>query len=501
MKRLALATCAWLVLTTTAWSQPFHLYDLRVHGSVVAVMPARLRNAPQEDLLVLSKTGAFPNQARWVSVFRQQEGGRFNPHPDLVWEMDPEATAVDVGALDSPGGRQSLVYLTSSEVRAYRISEGARPEPVTLLKVPTIAVFPEPGDLPRWPLIRDWKGTGQVWLGVPQFGQLSLYPLGGQRELTAAESVRLYQPTLLFGGESQQRLIRDYSLQLVYRVPQLFVQDFNGDGRADLIAAWQDNVSVYLQDAAGRFPAQPSRTFHFDIRSEREKALRSVLVSPLVADLNHDGAADLILTKLTGRITDRHLVSLVYLNRQGALPQQPDARIEHDGFGTTLLTEDLDGDGKDDLIFPLVRIGVMAIVRNLLNNRVEVSLLAHLYRDQVVYRPTPDWTRSFTYQIDLSDGVMLEGAWPHLGDDFDGDGRADLLIVGNGEVAVYPGTPGTFFAPDAAARLAVKTSPHVLVRDLKHDHHADVVLWYEGEPEWRGVLKVLMNTGRGWGKK
>jgi hypothetical protein len=501
VKRLLLTALACLVLAGTAWTQPFKVHDLRVNGSVIAVLPAHLRHAHQQDLIVTSKTGTFPNERRWVSVFRQEEGGRFNLHPDLVWELDPEATVFDVGAFDGAGGRPSLVYLAGTEVRAYHLTAGGQPTPVTLLKVPTITVSPEPGDLPHWPLINDWKGTGQPWLGVPQFGRLSLFPLGTHGVLTPAESVRLHQPTMLFGGDGQHRLIRDYSLQLIYRMPQLFVQDFNGDGRADLIAAWQDNVDIYLQDAAGRFAAQPSKTLRFDIRTEHEKTLRSVLISPLLMDLNRDGYADLILTKMTGRITDRRIVSMVYMNRQGDLPQRPDARLEHDGFGTTILAQDLNGDGHLDLVFPLVRIGVMNIVRNLLSNRVEVSLLAHLYRDREVYRPAPDWARHFTYQIDMSDGLMLEGAWPQLGGDFDGDGRADLLVVGNGEVAVYLATPGALFARDAAARLPVKTSPHVLVRDLNGDQRADIVLWYDGEPEWRGVLKVLINTAQGWGQR
>ena len=501
MTRLLLTTLACLVLTTTAWAQPFNLYDLRVNGSVISVIPANLRSVQQQDLLVISKTGTFPDEVRLVSVFRQQEGGRFKTHPDITWEMDAEATVVDVGALDGRGGRQSLVYLAGSEVRAYHLNDGARPERVTLLTVPTITVFPDPGDLPRWPLIQDWKGTGQSWLGVPQFGRLALYPLGSNRPLTMAESVQIHQPTLLFGDDGQQRLIRDYSLQLIYRVPQLFVQDVDGDGRADLIAAWQDNVSVYLQDAAGRFASQPSTTLRFDARTEHEKTLRSVLVLPFLADLNHNGYADLILTKMTGRLTDRRIVSMVYLNRQGNLPPRPDARIEHDGFGTTPLVKDLNGNGKQDLIFPLVRINVMNLARNLLTNRVEVSLLAHLYQEHGVYRPTADWSRSFSYQIDMSDGVMLEGAWPHIDGDFDGDGQADLLIVGNGEVAVYLAMPGTLFAREAVVRLPLKTSRHMLVRDLNGNRHADIVLWFEGDPEWRGVLRVLMNSGQGWGRR
>jgi hypothetical protein len=486
------------LLAATAWGQPFTTYDLRVNGAIITVIAADLRGDRRQDLVVISRTGTFPKEARWVSVFWQQEGGRFNVHADLVWEMDPEATVIDVGRLSSESERKSIVYLTGSEVRAYHLEGGGPPTATALLKIPTLTVFPEPVDLPPLPLIHDWKGTGQPWLGVPQFGRLMLYPIAQTRPQEPGEPVKLHQPTLVFGGERDNRLIRDYALQLIYRLPQLRVRDFNRDGRADLIAAWQDHVAVYLQNAAGHFPQEPSQAFHFNLRTEQERTLRLVQISPLIEDLDGDGRADLLLTKMTGRVTDRQLVTSVYLNRTGDLPAQPDVRLEHDGFATTLLTKDLNSDGKHDLLFPVVKIGVRNLIRNLLTDRAEVSLLVHLYRGQGSYASTPDWARSFSYQIDLSDGVVLQGGWPNIDGDFDGDGKADLLIAGNDEVVIYLASPGTLFARDPAARMAVKTSRHMLVGDLTASQRADIVLWYDGASEWRGAVKVLINTGAGW---
>ncbi len=490
-----------MVGVAACWAQSFAIQDLRVDGSVITVIPADFNRDRRSDLLVISKKGTAPNETRWASVFWQQEGGRFNPRPDLVWEMDPEATVIDVGPLGPDADEQAIVYLTGSEVRYYRVEKGTRPTAATLLKVPTFTVFPEPGELPAWPLIRDWKGIGRAWLGVPQFDTLLLYRLGLGEQPSLEEPVHIHQPTLILTGDFNNRLIRDYSLQLMYRFPQLFVRDFNGDGRADLIAAWGEQIAVYLQDPSGRFPLHPSKTFRFEIRAEREKSLRSVLVSSLVEDLDQDGYADLILTKMTGRVTERRIVTQVYFNRQGNLPSTPDAQLEHEGFGTTLLVKDLNRDGKRDLIFPLVKIGVANIMRHLVSSRVDVSLFAHLYRGRPAYLPAADWIRSFGYQIDMSDIVMLEGAWPNMEGDFDGDGETDLLVAGNDEVAVYLATAGAFFAPEPATRVKVKTSPHLLVRDLNNDKLADIVIWYTNKPERSGIITVLMNTGQGWKSK
>jgi FG-GAP-like repeat len=486
------------VFPTIAWGQQFASYDLRVTGAVITVIPAELHGQRGQDLLVISRTGTFPKEVRWISVFWRQEGGGYNPHPNLVWEMDTEATVIDVGRLGPERDRMSIIYLTGSEVRAYQFTSGEPPTPTPLLKVPTLTVFPEPADLPALPLIQDWKGTGQPWLGIPQFGQLTLYPIVQGRPQGPGEAIMVYQPTLLFGPEREHRLIRDYALQLIYRLPQLFVRDFNGDGRGDLIAAWQDHVAVYLQGTTGRFSQEPSQTFHFNLRTEQERTLRFVHISPLLEDLDGDGRVDLILTKVTGRITDRRIVSSVYLNRSGGLPAEPHVRVEHDGFASTLVAKDLNGDGKRDLLFPIAKIGVGNLIRNLLTDRADISLLAHLYRDQGVYNKAADWMRNFTYQIDMSDGVMLQGVWPNVEGDFDGDGKADLLVAGNDAIAVYLATPEAFFARDPAARVPVKTSPRTIVQDLTGDRHTDIVMWYEKSVEWEGVIKVLINTGKGW---
>lgn len=255
---------------------------------------------------------------------------------------------------------------------------------------------------------------------------------------------------------------------------------------------------MYLQDLAGCFPLDPTQTFHFSLRAGCVPALRAGYISPLVEDVDGNGRADLMLTKMTGRLTDRRLVTSVYLNRAGHLPAQPDIYIEHEGFATMLLAKNVNGDGKRDLLFLLVKIGVRNLIRNLLTDRAEVSLQVHLYRDQGIYNSAPDWMRSFGYEIDMSDGVVLQGVWSNVEGDFDGDGKADLLVVGNDELAVYLATPGMLFARDLVARIPVQTSSHIIVRDLTDSRRADIVIWYREPSASQGVIKVLINATTRW---
>jgi len=93
---------------------------------------------------------------------------------------------------------------------------------------------------------------------------------------------------------------------------------------------------------------------------------------------------------------------------------------------------------------------------------------------------------------------VLQGVWPNVEGDFDGDAKADLLVAGDDVVAVYLATPGMVFAREAAAQVPVKTTPHVIVRDLTDSQRTDIIMWYREPPEWQGLIKVLMNTGQEW---
>ena len=59
-----------------------------------------------------------------------------------------------------------------------------------------------------------------------------------------------------------------------------------------------------------------------------------------------------------------------------------------------------------------------------------LPLEVHFYRDQGTYNRAPNWIRSFDYQIDMSDGVVLQGVWPNVEGDFDADGKADCSWPG-----------------------------------------------------------------------
>ncbi len=58
-----------------------------------------------------------------------------------------------------------------------------------------------------------------------------------------------------------------------------------------------------------------------------------------------------------------------------------------------------------------------------------------------------------------------------------------------------------FLALSTGVRLTDKTAPQLLVRDLRHTGQADIIMWYKGDEERGGVVRALMNSGDGWGRR
>lgn len=140
------------------------------------------------------------------------------------------------------------------------------------------------------------------------------------------------------------------------------VLDVNADGRKDLVMVnveigfWNvikalisrsvnAQAAFYLMPADGRYPRDPQYLHTYEVNF----SLGHFSHHPIAdfGDLNGDGLPDLMLSE------DKETLGLHWGHRNGVWSSEPDARL-HDLMpisGARVLTEDLDGDGRTDLIF------------------------------------------------------------------------------------------------------------------------------------------------------
>lgn len=215
--------------------------------------------------------------------------------------------------------------------------------------------------------------------------------------------------------------------------------DFDGDGRMDVAVANHetDHLTLLLGDGRCGFTEAPSSPLHLRVRPH--------VHAVATADLDGDGRADLV-------VDARESEGLMVLRGLGK------ARFENEGVFVPMggdpyrgmIVADLDGDGSSDLATPNPReIGIAL-------SRGDGSL-----------------------QFESSRPVSADTPFGLATDDFDGDGRVDL-VAGSGQssdgVEVFLGEGGGGFRPHPDSPFPFETGAKAMAAgDFDADGYDDAV--------------------------
>ncbi len=143
------------------------------------------------------------------------------------------------------------------------------------------------------------------------------------------------------------------------------------------------------------------------------------------------------------------------------------------------LFQDLDGDGREDLVSVTLDFSMWQMLRIMITKRLSVGLDFHVYaqRDDGSFVEVPDLDLSEKLKLDLN---SLEiGRFAQFAGDFDGDGRQDFVHLGRGRmVTLHTGQPGCHYPrkPDLSIELEEEPASLDLVRieDLDGDGRSDL---------------------------
>ncbi|MCB9537271.1 MAG: carboxypeptidase regulatory-like domain-containing protein [Myxococcales bacterium] len=295
----------------------------------------------------------------------------------------------------------------------------------------------------------------------------------------------------------------------VGRCPGLVrVADLNGDGHADLLTAGAEvmgQIVIRLGRGDGTFA--PPVSWQVPPVATGDPGLAGLAV----ADLDHDGAVDVVASTADGRLVVRH--GLGDGNLRAAVPVADGLP----GMGAVALV-DLDRDGRRDLV-ALEAAGGLRVWRGTGQRGVDVEpfhaswraptapagALAHgdLDADTLPDVVVGDCA-GVTVWRGVGDGTLVAGAdRPAPGcvtrleiADVTGDGRADVVATHAGPgVVVYPGDGAGGL--DAARPLAVPgaaDAPSLVVADLELDGTQDVLVAVPGAAD--STVQVLRGLGR-----
>lgn len=261
-----------------------------------------------------------------LTVFFQTVSGDYATEPDLaVGDANTIVDVVSVAAADLNGDR--LLDILTADSLTGHLTIFSQAAPGVFSTVPELVLGADGTlDRPRYVTLADLSGDGRLDVVAANFRGDNLAVFFQTVSGSYDE-----HPDLLLGDGSS-----------VDGPECVAAADLTGDGRFDLVSAntMGDNLAVFLQDATGDFPSNPSYVLG-DVEVTRQPGFVIAL------DLDGDGLGDVVsANKLGGHL------SLFFQNTPGGFSGTPDLQLGYNALSRPvgLAAADLNGDGLLDLV-------------------------------------------------------------------------------------------------------------------------------------------------------
>ncbi|HEV2846548.1 MAG TPA: VCBS repeat-containing protein, partial [Thermoanaerobaculia bacterium] len=433
---------------------------------------------------------------REVRVYLGKADGSYAPSGPAL-PLPLSVLSMEAGPPGTP-----VVVLTDDGVSALRLEASGAPRLEPLITDPP--VFASSGNfLPDLGLVRDVDGDRTLDLLLPARDGLAIY-LGGPDGLSRTAASRVTLP-----GEEYRA---DEGLRRMYPLP--VVQDVDGDRKPDLVfkdprKSWR-HVRVMRNAGGGRFLAS------FDAVREEEKEKTEAKAGENKAeekkepvpqivwlgDLDGDGTGELVTQTALEPEKDglragmqqarenRSRVHLRHLDRELAPAPDTYHSFETLGYGFESKDsefnlpggfQDLNGDGRLDLVLVTIDITMMKALGVLATKRLNLGLDFQVYCQKADggFRTVSGLDLSGQFRINLNDLRVRDLSL--FSGDFNGDGRADFVQLGRGKnVTVHYGRQDCSFPTQPDRKIRLEGEPRdltlVRIRDFNGDGRSDLLV-------------------------
>jgi len=494
-----------LIALILAAGGPMERVVLKLPGRVTSVVPADVDGNGEMDLLVFWSQGFPPASRSRVSVFRTVEG-KVSPRPVQVQSLPKQTVAFDVGDVDADR-RADVLLLCADGVWALN---GEKDGTLTkkrrkVVEVMTVAAFPHEDRIPRIALLVDLDRNGRKGLLIPTvpIGPLALYEFDKKKEWFLRKVLRVPARMSVHSSAEDFRSARDFGAIFQITFPRWSIADQNGDGALDLLFFSQDSVAVFRAKKDGSFPSEPDLHRGFGLLNPDERVKRGLTVRGEAGDVNGDGRADLFFKKTVGGISNMKTVAKLYMAlADGDYPRKPGYSVEREGHGASAALLDVDGDGRSDLVWPHVEMGLANLIRMMLAGKLSLTYEVYFSKDGVLSE-SPNLEIPSALGINFRSAQELSGPYPIFGEDFNGDGARDLVLGraggGSGDepdrLEVYPGTRSGKFADDPAWHIDLPGTRFVVPLHIRPGDKPGLLIYFSLVEKHRGDVWVLHNVG------
>ena len=443
--------------------------------------------------------------------------------PKFDVPIRPEVLFIDVANI---GGRDHLIMYEKGRLNWF--DPDATVEH-TLVEVTTNYNATDDGRIPYVDITQDINSDGLDDLVLPDID--GFWIATQLRDGSFTDPIKLGPPEpflddIALDDTRSYREVGITPLTVLWYMSRFHQMDYDQDGRSDLVFWNTDHFDVYRQNARGTF-SSVAETFTVDIPFDTDGAYSMAFafsgenpfslmfgfrentklrVLHTFQDLNGDGVADLVIHSLEGRSLgkqrSRYEVHFGTPSPDGIVfagdvsmtiqPRGTAGGLQPWGYSTQWL-QDLDGDGKTDILFSNVKTELGGMIRAMVGNSIPIDLEFYRMEDGT-YPNKPTTMRKIRPAFTPFDahGVFFPAV---LMGDVNGDERSDLLVGENWEeLHVFLGIPGPELIAQKPQKVAV-TMPNdernMRLVDLNKDNKQDILIYYPSTNEPHRVTLLV----------
>lgn len=433
-------------------------------------------------------------ERREIRVFPGRPDGGFGPG-SVALPIDASILTVEAGPPGLP-----VVAMTDGGLSVLRMKPGASGPPElsweTVLTERSVLAGTSTF-LPNLGLMRDLDGDGRADLLFPTLEGASVY-LSGPEGLRATPAARVRFPL-----DDLQRSGGD-PLVLRYPLPEL--RDVDGDRRPDMVLLHPSGglrgFRVLRNLGGGRFsePLAPLGDYQEDPPDDDD----TPPVPSWFGDLDGDGKAEYVTQEekdigedagfrkeMAAAKRPRFTYRLYRSRADLSMEARPYQQFEVEGYALEGSSDeadfrlpggfqDLNGDGREDLILTTLDFSMLQAVKIMTVQRIGIGLDFHLWCQAAGgFKPVRGLDLSGKFNLNLNN--LKIGHISQFEGDFDGDGRPEFVQMGRGRaVSIHRGRPdcGYNAQPDLALKLEEEPRDLSLaqVRDLDGDGLSDLLV-------------------------
>lgn len=465
LKRLFFITIFFLLRAceqSHAVPRGFTEFPLRVDGKIIDYLITDINDDSKNDIVVLFHAKGTSS----VAIFLQSSSG-FSYDPNQEIQLSSNTFAIDVAPVLG-NNVKGLCMLTTDGVVAIPFSNGRfkTEKPRTIIQ----STFSNPGFSSHsllLPMHFYNKIIGKNILVIPRDGNLILFEQEKNGKFTESNSLTSSQRVSLFGPMKIETQKGERTFDGMY------LNDLNNDGRIDICCVHSKGCSYFLQNEDGSFTSTPTASIPYT-EDDNTRLLS-------LADCNGDAIPDLVFENhvKTNFLSNKRTTIGIYFgtryNDRVQYNANADKQWVFSGVHVTPIIADYNSDGIADLVVMKATMSLGNLVSSLIGGKTKLQI--EFYKsNHGDFSQTPEAIRETT----LSGKIYDDPDFTPLVSfgDITGDGKRDFILGEESAIFCYPAVQNRLF--DNTSNKSIDIIPSTItgidMYKIDNDNREDICL-------------------------